>query len=203
MEIQILQWVDATFHSQAWLNYIMKYITYIGEFGAGAIVCALVLLIFKKTRWAGVAVGCALVFDVLIVNVILKLTVNRARPWTEYEPLIDFYKAFGVRQPTDSSFPSGHSAALFAAAVALTFRYKLKALPAIIIALLVALSRIYLCLHYPTDVLGGIVIGSACGVAGHFAAKGLQKLYEEKLAPRLKNRKKDNSEQQEQQTEQE
>lgn len=189
MEIQFLQWVDATFHSQAWLNYIMKYITYIGEFGAGAIICALVLLIFKKTRWAGVAVGCALVLDVLIVNVILKLSVNRARPWSEYEPFLDFYKAYGVRQPTDSSFPSGHSAALFAAAVALTFRYKLKALPAIIIALLVALSRIYLCLHYPTDVLGGIAIGSACGVAGHFAATGLKKLYEEKLAPLIQKRR--------------
>ncbi|MDE5729008.1 MAG: hypothetical protein K2I20_02395, partial [Clostridia bacterium] len=59
MEIQFLQWVDATFHSQAWLNYIMKYITYIGEFRAGAIICALWLLIFKKTRWAGVAVGLA------------------------------------------------------------------------------------------------------------------------------------------------
>ena len=72
MEIQILQWVDSTFHSQAWLNYIMKYVTYIGEFGIGAILCALGLLIFKKTRWAGVAVACACIFDVLIVNVILK-----------------------------------------------------------------------------------------------------------------------------------
>ena len=55
MDIQILKWVHEVFHSQTWLNYIMKYITYIGEFGAGAILCALILLIFKKTRWAGVA----------------------------------------------------------------------------------------------------------------------------------------------------
>jgi len=190
-EIRILQWVAETFHSEAWLNRIMLYITYLGEFGAGAIVCALVLLIFKKTRWAGVAVACALVFDALIVNVILKLSVNRARPWTEYEQFLDFYSAYGVRQPTDSSFPSGHSASMFCAAVALLFRYKLKALPALIIAFLVALSRIYLCLHYPTDVLGGVLIGSACGVAGHFAAKGLQKLYEERIKPRMQKRRED------------
>lgn len=174
MEINVLKWFDATFHSEAWLNYIMKYITYIGEFGAAAIIVAAVLLIIKKTRWAGVAVAIALVLDFLIVNVLLKSTINRARPWAEYEELKAFYEACGVRLPTDSSFPSGHSAATFCAAVALMLRYKLKALPALIIAFLVALSRIYLCIHYPTDVLAGIIIGSLCGVAGHFVAEAIR-----------------------------
>lgn len=176
-EISVLQWVDATFHSQTWLNYVMKYITYLGEFGLVPIICALILLIFKKTRWAGVAAAFALILDVLIVNVILKLSVNRPRPWTEFEGIKDFYISCGVRLPTDSSFPSGHTAACFAVAVALTFRYKLKALPALILALLVALSRIYLCVHYPTDVLGGMAIGTACGVAGHFIAKAVNKKF--------------------------
>lgn len=178
MEIDVLKWFHTAFHSQAWLNYIMKYITYIGEFGAAAIACAVLLIIFKKTRWAGIAVACSLILDVLIVNVILKLTVNRARPWTEFEEFKTFYQDFGIRQPTDSSFPSGHTAACFAAAVALTFRYKLKALPALIIAALVALSRIYLCLHYPTDVLGGAIIGVTCGVAGHFMAKFIKHFFD-------------------------
>lgn len=175
MEIEILKWVDATFHGQAWLNQLMKYITYIGEFGVGAIVLAALLLIFKKTRRAGVAVAIAVVFDVLIVNVILKLSVNRPRPWTEFPELESFYNSCGVRLPTDSSFPSGHTAALFAAAVAFTFRYKAKGIPLLIIAVLVALSRIYLCVHYPTDVLGGMVIGTLCGVAGHFTAEAVIK----------------------------
>ena len=175
MEIEFLKWVDVTFHGQVWLNHLMKYITYIGEFGAGAIIFALVLLIFGKTRWTGVAVAIALLIDVLLVNVILKLSVNRPRPWTEYPELGVFYESCGVRLPTDSSFPSGHTAAMFAAAVAFTFKYKVKGIPVLIVATLVALSRVYLCVHYPTGVLGGFVIGSACGAAGYFIAKAIEK----------------------------
>ncbi len=171
MELQILKWVDATFHSLGWLNQIMKYITYLGEFGAAAIITAVVLLAVKPTRKAGVAAAIALVLNVLVVNVILKTAVNRARPWTEFSELQIFYESCGVRLPTDSSFPSGHTAACVCIAVVLVIRFKLKGLPALVAALLVAVSRIYLCVHYPSDVLGGLFIGSACGVAGHFLGR--------------------------------
>ena len=184
MDIEILKWVHKVFHGQTWLNYIMKYLTYIGEFGAGAIICAIVLLIFKKTRWAGVAVAIAFVLDVLIVNVILKHAVNRARPWQDYPDwgFHEFHASISVREPSDSSFPSGHTAALFAAALALVMYYKVKGLPALGVSLLVAISRIYLCMHYPTDVLGGIVIGSVCGVAGYFLMKLVKKFIMQKFA---------------------
>lgn len=183
MDLSILKWVHATFHSQTWLNFIMAGVTWLGEFGAAAIVLAVVLLISKKTRRAGIAVGIALVLDFLIVNIILKYSVNRARPWIEWEEIVDFYKAAGVRKPSDSSFPSGHAAACMAAAVVVTFRYKWKGLIAIAVALLVAVSRIYLCLHYPSDVLGGILIGAACGVAGHFIARAIEKRYDNSKTP--------------------
>ncbi|MDE7453130.1 MAG: phosphatase PAP2 family protein [Clostridia bacterium] len=184
MDIQVLQWFHEVFHDQMWLNYIMKYLTYIGEFGAGAIICGVVLLIFKKTRWAGAAIAIALLLDVLIVNVILKLSVNRARPWQDFPDLgfQEFHNSISVREPTDSSFPSGHTASLFAAAVALVMYYKVKGLPALGVAILVAISRIYLCMHYPTDVIGGMVIGSICGVAGYFLMKLVKKFILQKFA---------------------
>ena len=172
-EIDILKWVHTTFHSRGWLNYIMEGITYIGEFGLSVILCAVILFFIKKTRKAGFDMAVGIAIDILLVNVILKFSVNRARPWTEYEEFISFYEQFGIRRPTDSSFPSGHSAICFCGAVSLLFSYKEKAVPAIVVAFLVALSRIYLCLHYPTDVLGGMLIGTACGIVGHYAAKGI------------------------------
>lgn len=175
MELEILKSIAATFHSQTWLNYIMTGFTWLGEFGAASILTAIILIIFKKTRWAGISVALALILDILIVNVILKNTVNRPRPWTEWGDIIEFYGMAGVRMPSDTSFPSGHSAVCFAAAVALLMRYRVKAIPALAIAVIVAFSRIYLCLHYPTDVLGGIIIGSICGIAGHFIAIFIEK----------------------------
>ena len=185
-EIEVLKWVHGVFHSQGWLNYIMEAITYIGEFGLAVCVTAFILLVIKKTRKAGFEMTLAILFNVLLVNVILKYSVNRARPWTEYEEFISFYEQFSIRRPTDSSFPSGHTAICFCGAVALLFSYKEKAVPAIVVAFLVALSRIYLCLHYPTDVLGGMLIGSACGVAGHYAGQGILRLWRKKFPKKNK-----------------
>lgn len=183
MDLSILKWFHSTFHELKWLNYAMSGITWLGEFGAAAIVLAVVLLIFKKTRWAGFAVAMAFIIDVLIVNIILKNAVNRPRPWTKWAEIEEFYASAGVRKPTDTSFPSGHTAACFAAATALTFRYKLKALPAIIVAFFVAISRIYLCIHYPTDVLGGVLIGSLCGVAGHYVVIEIENAVNKRRGP--------------------
>ena len=179
MDYAILKWFAEIFHSIRALNYVMKYITYIGEFGIAAILLAVTLLCFKKTRRAGIAVAIALILDLIIVNVILKLTINRPRPWVEYpmSGFHEFHLAIGVREPLDSSFPSGHTASLFAVASALFLQNKKLAIPAIIVASLVAISRVYLCMHYPSDVLGGAVVGTLCGIAAHFSEIKLRKSF--------------------------
>ena len=76
-----------------------------------------------------------------------------------------------VKAPTDFSFPSGHTAASFAAAAALLFSKCRGWIPALVLAILIALSRLYLYVHYPTDVLAGVAVGFLCGFLGAILAK--------------------------------
>ena len=179
MEIEILNWVHETFHSRAWLNYAMKYISMLAAHGEISIACCVLLLIFKKTRRCGLAMAVALVCDFLIVNIILKNVIGRERPWTHDELYWatgedGFYAQYGIELSTDYCFPSGHTAVTFCAAAVLLIFYKAKAVPAVILALLIGLSRIYLGEHYVTDVVGGIVIGSLCGVTGYYIYRAVE-----------------------------
>ncbi len=83
---------------------------------------------------------------------------------------MQFFEDFNVDVPSSYSFPSGHTGNAFAVAMALTLMMKKKsvAIPAFILAFLIGISRLYLCVHYPTDVLAGIVVGCLCGVGGYF-----------------------------------
>lgn len=165
MDLKILIWFHETFHNIGWLNHFVKTITYLGESGAIAIVCAIIFLCIKKARWAGVAIALALIFDVITVDAILKNAVARPRPWREYAPFVDFYNSINLHVPSSYSFPSGHTASSFCAAVVLLLFYRAKAIPALVVAVIIGLTRMYLCVHYPTDVLMGAVIGTclACG----------------------------------------
>ena len=151
-------------------DWFMPLVSSLGNTGIIWIVLALVLLAVPKTRKAGAVLAAALSWDVVLCDGILKHLFARVRPCD-----INTSIQLLISRPWDYSFPSGHTAAMFAAAVAFTFKYKVKGIPVLIVATLVALSRIYLCVHYPTDVFGGFVIGSACGAAGYFIAKAIEK----------------------------
>ena len=141
------------------ITKIMKAASKLGDAGFVWILLTGVLLVIPKTRKVGILVSVALLLDVLTCNVILKPLIARTRPYdvnTAVELLI--------RAPRDYSFPSGHTAASFAAAAALWFADKKKlAIPALVLAVLIAFSRMYFYVHYPTDVLGGAILGMVCG----------------------------------------
>lgn len=150
-----------------WLDKIMVEITSLGNAGILWIVMAAVLLIIPRTRKVGLCMAIALVLDLLMTNCLLKNLVARTRPYdvANFTDLI-------VKKPTDYSFPSGHTAASFAAVTALFMRKeKLLGSIACVVAVLIAFSRMYLYVHFPTDILGGIVVGIASGVAAGLILK--------------------------------
>ena len=147
------------------LTPFMKSVTFLGNGGWFWIVlcvlliwfwilCAVVLLAVPKTRKTGYAAALSLIFGAIVTNLLLKNIVARPRPFAEIEALIPM-----ITKPKDFSFPSGHTTASFAVAlVMLRMLPKKFGIPAVVLAALVAFSRLYLGVHYPTDVLTGFVI---------------------------------------------
>lgn len=165
-------------HRTPALDTFFSAVTHLGDAGIVWIVLAVILLCIRRTRCLGVCMALALVFDLLLCNMILKPLVGRLRPFELREV------ALLIKAPHDASFPSGHAAVSFAAAGVLALRRSRLAIPALILACMIAFSRLYLYVHYPTDVLGGILVGLICAVLGVFFGMRLcdkiQKTKEEK-----------------------
>lgn len=154
-EANIVFWIQENLRV-AFLNPIMKVITALGDEGAFWIVIALLLLVFKKTRKAGLCCALALVLDLIVVNITLKPLIGRIRPYAVLDAISPL-----IPPVHDASFPSGHSAVSFAGAWAFYRSMGKKwGRPLMILAALIALSRLYVGVHYPTDVICGAVIGA-------------------------------------------
>ena len=142
------------------LDSIFLIITKIaGSYGQLWVVVGLALLIPKKTRWTGIAVLISYVGVYIFGQMILKNLISRPRPCQ-----VDQAFEMLVARPSSSSFPSTHSAWAFAAATAIFMKYKKAGIAAFVVAALIAFSRMYMFLHYPTDVLCGIVFGIILGI---------------------------------------
>ena len=178
-DLPILDWIAANLHC-SFLDFIMPLITLLGDAGIFWIAVAVVLLLIPKQRKAGLSMGISLLIGLVVCNMILKPWVGRIRPY-EYQ-LIHFGKTIEllVATPHDFSFPSGHTIASFEAAVALTVHNRKLGIPAMILAVLIAFSRMYLYVHYPTDVLASVILGAAIAFLGCFLAKKLFALVEAK-----------------------
>lgn len=169
MEIKILDWLQGI-HTPI-LDQVMCVVTSLGNAGIIWIAMAVVLIVIPKTRKVGLAVIAALVLDLILCNGILKNLVARVRPCD-----VNTAVQLLVPRPDDYSFPSGHTAGSFAAVAALYFSGEKKLWkPALILAVLIAFSRLYLYVHYPTDILGGILVGTFCGWASAQCVKQLVK----------------------------
>lgn len=152
------------------LDTAMVLVSRTGDAGLIWIVLALALLLLRRQRRNGLAVSCALALDLGVCNLLLKPLVGRVRPFA-----VDPTVALLVPPPGDASFPSGHTAASFAAVFALRAMGSPLWKPALVWACLMAFSRLYLFVHWPTDVLGGALVGAVCGWGGARLARFLLK----------------------------
>lgn len=157
-ELNILWWIREHL-THPFLDTVMPYISSLARHGEFWILIALVLVCFKKTRKAGVAMGIAMACGYLIGNMGMKNLFARTRPYDVVE--VDLL----VAKLHDFSFPSGHTLVSFEAATALWFYHRKWGVAAFVLAALIGLSRLYLFVHYPTDVLVGAVLGIGIGLA--------------------------------------
>ena len=161
MEFTFLYWL-LSLH-RPWLDQVMVMITFLGEAGWFWIATGVLLLCSRKTRACGLALLISLAAGAVIGNGILKPLFHRQRPcWIDPKVILL------VSNPTDFSFPSGHTLAGFEAAVSIFFSNRKWGLAALILACLLGFSRLYLFVHFPTDVLAGMLLGTGIAVAVHF-----------------------------------
>lgn len=153
-------------------NTFCKVVSFFGKSGWAFIAIAFVFLLFKGKRKAGLAMGFALVMGAIVTNILLKNIVDRPRPYTRSLTFANFWVAAGKNVEDSSSFPSGHTTAAFAAGVAFFLSVSKKyGWTGLVFAVLMGFSRVYLIVHYPSDVLAGCIIGTAAGIGGHALSK--------------------------------
>ena len=143
-----------------WLDTIVAAYTSTSDVGQIWILLSIVLAIIPKTRKLGAAVLIAVLLGAIVTSGILKPLIMRPRP-CDVNPLVPMI----IDRPHGSSFPSGHALSSFAAATALCCFHRKTGVLALVLAALIAFSRLYASVHYPTDVLAGALLGVLLGLA--------------------------------------
>ena len=180
-DLPILEWIRANVWCEV-LDVAMPIITTFGDGGIFWIAWSVLLMFFPKTRKTGLGMAFALAMGLVVCNLTLKPMVARIRPYDLQAELgVTIQLLCGLQH--DFSFPSGHTIASFEAAVVLLKNGKKMGIPAMILAVLISFSRMYLYVHYPTDVFASIILGTIFALIGD-ALAGL-------IAPKLRFGKKD------------
>ena len=202
----IAQWLNATFagFDYAVLNFwheaavsagfilepIMDFFSIIGDNGYFGFLLAFILMLFRKTRKIGVCIVFSIGFGALITNITLKELIARPRPYQSgVEDFLLWWEYAGASVESEFSFPSGHVTAAMAAMTGLCLSVKGKwrflIAPASLYVIIMMAARNYLMVHYPTDVLGGVIVGAVGAVAAYFAVMGIFSIMEKHKNIRL------------------
>ncbi|MGN0432299.1 MAG: phosphatase PAP2 family protein [Lachnospiraceae bacterium] len=174
MELQILHMLQEL-HTD-WLDSVMVLVSALGNGGLMWIALSVGLLIPKRTRYCGLTMIGAMTLSFLIGNLFLKNVIARPRPFMEDSSVILL-----VPKPGEYSFPSGHTLNGMTAATVIFLYFKKAGIAALIMAGLIAFSRMYLFVHYPTDILGGIILGIIDAILAYKIAQMIIKKREERL----------------------
>ena len=168
-DLPILDWIQANLANPV-LDFLMPWITLLGDAGIFWMICAGVMLFTRKYRRIGIGMAIAMAMGLLVCNIILKPAVGRIRP---YDFQLEHYGReiqLLIEKQHDFSFPSGHTIASFEACTVILLGSKKLGIPATLLAILIAFSRLYLYVHYPTDVIASIILGTLFGIIGYLAA---------------------------------
>ena len=172
---------------------IMELLAFIGDNGYFSFALALILLLFPKTRKCGVCMILAVGVGALFTNVAIKNIVARPRPYASgVEAFNEWWQFAGAHLESEFSFPSGHTASSFAAAIGLFIYHKKLGIAALIWATLVAFSRLYMYVHYPTDILAGIVMGIICAAIGMVLVNKFYQPISDKITEKFKKKRENN-----------
>lgn len=164
----------------AFMNVVAEFITFFGgsEFVIPMAVAGAIMIPFKKTRKFGMAVLFAVLVGTLLTNLVMKPLFARPRPYIYYADnpvFMSWHEFAGGHLESEKSFPSGHTTAAFELGVSIFLVMKNKKIAWIfpVFSALVGLSRIYLMVHYVTDVIGGVFVGVFAGIMGYFIMKAI------------------------------
>ena len=188
------EWLDTAFHGFDYailtalhdfaastgdgFGWFFRLVSIISLGGFGLLIPGFILLLFKRTRKIGAVMFGAVVIGAVITNLAVKPLVARARPFT-LDEIRAWWEFVGATRESEKSFPSGHTTATTAAMFGLFLAGRKKYVwPALLCIPVMGLSRLYLMVHYPTDILGGVIAGAVAALLAFLIVKWIWRLLE-------------------------